>query len=856
MSNSSLSNWKPNGNTLSAFLSINSIGIICASIISQVSGNSSRIRVVFFIVSIIIGIIFCAIAIKIRMRKAGSFSWFFHDRPKLEFVLMVSTFLIFIIFWSLIWTPLDRFGGFYYYIQAAFPYLIWITLASLGALGLQLANRYGFDFQRLLKFFGKQKSIFLLMGGLFLLFLTISWIASIRVVGVKPIEEDFWYGAGVPILAFQVYGALVVGFILSILINKQNIRLLNNNYVVDIFVFVLIWVISAFLWAKEPVKPDFLVTSPVAPNFEMYPDYDARNYDVMSQFAVIGQGINNHSFFDRVLYPAFLVYLHTFVGQNYSRVMAYQSTIFAILPGLLYFLARFIYNRSSGIVLGLLAALRGINQINLGSIIETAHQKQMLTEYPTAVSLVLTTLLLILWLKYPRSKWWLVGISGGVVGISTLLRPHTLILIPVFITIAFFVYRHQAKIWLFTSTLFIVSALLAVIPWAQFSGQNISIFDLYFTRIRDVIQQRYTINPDHIANYSGLNPNLTKPTPIRALYHQSVKSEKGILAFATDNFLNNLVTTVEILPTTPFNLEPRTVVKKTETFWKPYWDGKLSNWAKVMILLNLLIVSLGLAAAYKRARLGGITPLIIMLAYYFINSLGRTSGGRYIVPADWVILLYYVIGLVSVFNLAKTLYISPQIPLEPNIKDTFNISKWFPGLLIGVLLFSFAMGSLIPISQQLNPIRFPNQSEIVQSSLLSSISNNNTVYSKTNLEKFLSTNGAVILTGRSLYPRQFNINEGLDISVYEYYHNMPFPRTLLTVIGQNGETVIVLPTSTPALIANASDVMVVGCKVKGYVIARAVIRLTDNKIFESLNRKDPLVCPMVLPVCDNNKSCH
>ena len=849
--------WKPSNKAISIFLYINAVGVFIAGVSSILNGRFSFARVLILIISLFLSCGFCIIAWQTK-NKIWEKSWLkFSSRKNSDVLLIIFFSLLFIINWSLVWTPLESFGGLYYYIALAFPYFIWLTIASGWALGLLSASRCGVDIHQFIKGLTKQKSTFKIWGGFLLVFTILAWIASFRILGVKPAEEDFWYGAGVPVLAFQVFWAMIAGTSISFIIDKSIIRFPQLTTQIKLALFLLIWAISAFFWAKEPVKPDFLVTQPVAPNFEMYPDYDARNYDLMSQFAMIGQGINNHNFFDRALYPAFLVYLHALAGQNYSYLMAIQSALFAILPALLFLIGSSIYNRTSGIVLGILAAQRGINQINLGSIIETAHQKQMLTEYPTAVLLVLTTLLLIQWIRNPQKYWWMAGIAGGIVGISTLLRPHTLVLIPVFFVLAFLVYRHQTRIWIGISTLFFASAILSVIPWSQFSGQNISIFDLYFTRIRDVIKQRYDQNIVPGGN-NGSRPTVEISTgePHQAVYAQKPQAPKGIIVFATDNFLNNLVTSFQILPTTPYNLEPRTVVKKIENFWKPYWDGKLSDWAKILIPLNIIIIALGLGTAVKRAQLSGLIPLIIMISYMLINAFGRTSGGRYIVPIDWTILIYYVFGLITLFDISKTLYLRPLAPSETILESKTGKSNWQSGTLM-VLLFSLSIGSLIPLSQQIYPIKYQSQTTITKASIVSTIFEKQPgVYSKTNLINFMSSSDAVILTGRSLYPRQFNINEGLDISVYNYYHTMPFPRTLFTLIGDQGEAVIILPRTTPAQISNAADVLVIGCKSNGYVIAKAVIRLDDKYIYESINKDAPLACPLEIPTCDNNKICH
>jgi hypothetical protein len=855
MGEDKVSGWKPDHSTVSTFLYLCAAGLVLAGLISFTSGRASPIRIVILSFAIILSGGLCFIAWQIKNKIGLLIQWDSLLGKKVQIILIALNFILLIIGWIVIWTPLESFGGYYYYILNAYPFVVWLTCSSAVALILLLSSHFGFNFQRFLKHLHDRQDALLIAAGLFLIFAILAWIASFRVVGVKPIDEDFWYGAGVPVLTFQVLAALITGIGVSLVIEKWVGDLSKHAFQINLFLFLLIWLVFAVFWAKEPVKPDFLITQPVAPNFEMYPDYDARNYDVMSQFALIGQGINNHSFFDRVLYPAFITYLHTFGGQDYSSIMALQSALFAILPALLYLIGSSIYNRTSGLSLGILAGLRGINQINIGNIIETAHQKHMLTEYPTAILLVLTAFLLIKWIQNPTKNWTLAGIAGGIIGISTLLRPHTLVIIPIFIILAFLVYRKRTRIGFGVGTLFLLSALLVIMPWIQFGGQNISIFRLYFTRIEDVIRQRY---PDL------LTPEGRQSIPVseipqgslhQALYNPELKPDKSILAFTADNFLNNLVTAVESLPTSMFNLEPREVVKKTENFWIPYWDGKLSNWAKLLIPFNLMVLALGLGAAWKRARLGGLIPLLIMVFYFVINALGRTSGGRYLVPADWVILIYYVLGLVAIFELISSVFVQTNKPVEKIPSLPMPITPWWKVSLL-VLLISITIGSSIPIAQLINPQRYKNQPPAEQSALFASLSDKSLGLTPDEIQKFLSSENAVIFTGRSLYPRQFNKDEGLDVSVYNFYHSMPFPRTLFTVIGPLGEKVIILPRTEPAQIPNSTDVMVLGCQADGFVMAWAVARLDERSVYGRIPSSTELTCPLPDPICDNNKSCH
>jgi len=413
------SSWKPGRRIIYSFFYICAAGLILASIVSASSGHISLTRIIIIALAFFISLGIFVIGWQVQNNGISLAWWNKLAGEKFLFFLNIITFLIFCLFWIITWTPINSFAHFFYYIQAAYPFIIWLNVVNGLAVLLLLSARIGLDIHQPLFYFRKYMVTLISTSICLIIILFIARLSSQRVIGVSAENEDFWYGAGVPVLAFQVSLSLFIGFSFQYLLSLWSKRSFPSLKYLDLFLFLALWALAAWLWANEPVKPDFLITKPVAPNFEMYPDYDARNYDLMSQFALIGQGINNHSFFDRVLYPAFLTYLHTLAGQNYVELMTIQAAVFAIQPALLFLIGTTLFNRTGGLTLGILAALRGVNHINIGNIIETAHQKQMLTEYPTAIMLVLTTLLLIKWIQKPEKYWLLAGFSGCIVALTT-----------------------------------------------------------------------------------------------------------------------------------------------------------------------------------------------------------------------------------------------------------------------------------------------------------------------------------------------------------------------------------------------------------------------------------------------------
>ena len=78
----------------------------------------------------------------------------------------------------------------------------------------------------------------------------------------------------------------------------------------DALVFILIWVMAAVFWIKEPMPPSYFSPGPNPPTYQNYPNSDAMGYDLTAQDALIGQKYNNGKYVDKPFYAAFLTLLH------------------------------------------------------------------------------------------------------------------------------------------------------------------------------------------------------------------------------------------------------------------------------------------------------------------------------------------------------------------------------------------------------------------------------------------------------------------------------------------------------------------------------------------------------------------
>jgi len=782
-----------------------------------------------------------------------------------------GTVIVFISGWVVSFTPAYRFLEFKEYVARLSPIINWLTFVSALTFTVAWIEEYGFDWEHLRDVLRAQKKT-LTFALIPLTVFALTWVMiSASGLGLK-VSEDYWYGAGVPVLLIQVLLAFALGLGMFVL-ERSSIKLPSRT---DILIFFLIWAVTAFLWAREPLRDSYFSPGPLKPNLEYYPYSDGATFDSASQFALIGQGINNGLFFDRALYMGFLVFLHTFAGQNYVQVVALQAAIYAVLPGILYLLGKNIHSRTFGVVLAALTALRGLNSIAGSSMIDLASPKQMLTDFPTAIFAAWFVLMAVKWLKAPEKNYTHAVWMGGIAGLALLLRTHALFLALFGALLAVLVYWRQKTRGLIIAAIIAAAMFASILPWGIRSDG--SVFDIYMRRIRTVIQERYYTSPAPTAVAPAANstpvaniptaaapqatamPLAENPAPVNAIPDKI--HPVSLPASMATHFLHNMATSFFILPTSPDFHDLPTLLKEAVPFWKQYWDGGLNTVNTVFFIFNLSVIALGIGIAWKFARYAGLIPFFTFLVYNLGNAMARTSGGRYVAPTDWVIILYFALGLLQLilWGLAGFKLEADFDNLRSAAADNAprSTSTWEPLIKItGILLTFVLIGSLLPLSETLFPRRYPLQTQaelytvLDEQGLLREIGLDKAAL-QTASQQWPSLQ---VINGRALYPRFYQENKGESKRQYPFLR-LPYPRMAFIVIGPQGMNQVILPKEEASYFPNASDVFVLGCQQGTDIDALAVIVVQGDNVVYVRQPSTPLQCPLPQPVCDQNHVCR
>ncbi|MEJ5201772.1 MAG: hypothetical protein WHV66_06015 [Anaerolineales bacterium] len=628
--------------------------------------------------------------------------------------------------------------------------------------------------------------------------------------------------------------------------------------------FFLIWLTGAVLWVAEPQPPTFFAPGPYPPNEELYPFSDAATYDLSAQYALIGQKLGNGFHVDKPLYSTFLLGLHLVAGQDYSLLVNVQSAILAVLPALLYLLLRQLFNRPTGLLAATLMIFQGINSITASRYIQTSHPKLVMSEFFLAVFLGLFVIWLVRWLARPNKNKVAPLVVGGTLSLATLVRHNVWLLIaatPLFALPAFW---RRWRAWLVSVTLMMATLFLTSLPWMWRTTQVTGTPFYFLGPVRGVVwMKRYlpaistptslltpqmptiiTAKPNSGAESSLADINVSEPDMMRKL--------TGAMSFISAHFFHNLIASVFILPLTPVFEDLGHILREVFPFWQVSWNGTMPPWVMIVLICNLFLIALGVAAAWQRWRFAGWAPLGVFITYLLACAVARTSGGRYIVPVSWIVLVYYAVGWGEILNwLCILLGIDFEVPEKQPLLSYGARPKLLRSVLV-VMVF-LVIGSSPLLADVTFPRIYNEQSEL---QLLGELERSG-ILKQTGLDfaalaAFSSAEDGWVARGRALYPRFYLQDQG---EAENYTRIRPYPRLTFYLIGADINSGIVLPLDGIPQLPNGAEVVVIGCTGKFAVDAWSIIWL-DHQTAYRRSPVAPLRCPLPEPKCDENHVCQ
>jgi len=788
------------------------------------------------------------------------------------FILQLLFSSLIISGWILSFTSPDQFGEASSYIEPLRPVFIWMTLVGFQTLMPIMIFRNGFFWESFKESVSNNRHIFKKILLVFIIILG-TW-GFMACTGIGIIKDSlYWRNPGTPILGSQIFLSLCAG-IGALVISSLSKKKLSPKF--EMVICVLIWMIAAFLWVREPQQRTFFSPGPYPPNRSYYPFSDAAGYDLSAQFALIGQGFSNGKNVDKPLLSAFILVLHFIAGQDINHVINLQVILFAAFPVILYLLGRNIHSRIAGLILAFLAIFKEMNAIASAGAIFNSNSKLILSEIPLEIVMALLTFCLVKWLKSSGNDYLYILAAGGLLGFTTLIRHNTWGLFPGLLLLVFWVYRRQRK-RLALSILGVLFALSAVlIPWFWRSYQVLGYPFYFYGPMRSVVyQDRYTpsISSEEELLLESTQVPATAPTSLISTPEAQPESQpsvnwvgniweryRGVVQFVSSHFFHGLVSTTLMLPSRLEYEDISALVKAPGSFWDPNWDGSLSTENAILISLNLALVAIGVGFAWARWKLAGLMPLVISVSYLFTTALARTSGGRYIVPADWVVYFYFGLGIAELIVWIAMLFRYKSNSLElltqksPEELPVSKLQQRFKPVVLFMILITF--GVSIPLWEKLLPLRFPEQiNQEVYAQLEMEGRLNDLGFPKEDIRTFIDQVDAVLQRGMALSPRFYGVKEG-ETDRFSDYRVMGFPRLVITLINIKGGEGVILPLKKSMdTFTNGASIIVLGCREKKGIRALAIM-IPDEDLTYRRFPAATLSCPIPDPVCDDNRVCR
>ena len=718
-------------------------------------------------------------------------------------------YLILFLCWIVIIFPAYRFGKYEVIYTRIQPLIILISSLI-------------FTFLILLKFKINKSSINLSSNInvkillIFLIFVSLVWIFLITTRIGLDIDHNFWGGAATPILPLVLYTSLFIPILLTSLWKKSRMDVNKWNWIIKFFPIIL-FLSAILIWNLEPFTPHFFAPKVRAPNYEYYPYSDAHIYDMTAQSLLNGEGYMNRGYVQRPLYGFMLFLFHNLVGENYLNVVFLQTILYAFFPVLMFYLGKKLFSPFIGISLGILSILRELTAFKASPFMEIVHSKLYMTDTWASLFALLITILVIYWFMNKKENHLLLVLIGLIMGISLLMRINLLfIFIPIFATV-FIKNNKNFKSRLLRVGILGLSTFIILLPWMLRNYYQIGEFGIEPQKFRMVIETRFNVEESDASE--EINSPKTSPMIMPEIVDQhtnekiEIQNYLNILRFTTANFLHNEIHSILIFPNSILAESIKGVIVNND-YIQETWVGEINPRQFIAIIINLLFIGLGISISYKKYGWFGLFPLSIHLFYNLSNGLARVSGWRYVIVTDWVIILYYMVGIIFILHtllhkigladIGSNVFSNHETVLSGYKEKSTNKRP--------IILSSIIIVALISIGMVLPEILIEKEyrGEITKDEFLQLMELYNIDYDHDKMRSLADDPDFVYIHTKAFYPRYYEPGEGEPgfniewISAKEY-GNLGFMIVSPQITGASIEV-----EKSPEFFPHDTDVFIIG----------------------------------------------
>ena len=558
-----------------------------------------------------------------------------------------------------------------------------------------------------------------------------------------------WQGVGVPVTAGWVWFSVIMAAAAAWLVRRLPSR-------AGLWLSVGIWVLAVGVWMGTSPAYSYFRTPELPPHNVAYPASDAAAFDLMSW-----QGVEGYGYYPTKRFPwgnpfyrklGFIGILSTFhlVTSNYARYEWLVLVVLALTPVLLFWVVWRSYRWEAGLLLALLMIGQEYNAIHAGELVHTtSHVRLLMSEPWMRLWLVMfAAVVVLLYRRYHLRGWQSVAV-GSTLGFAFLVRAEAMLLLvgwpAAWMVIERLIkprrWKRDARRWL--AVIFFVFGIGVVfLPWMgrsvvltshlrpQSPAYRTPWFFWYQIKAPFSPEYRDAVFPTSWFPSQNVFFTITAGKAMAAPRSRVVASErqpdigntaskdygtviKGIVNLAVRNALASILA----LPPT-VEIAPLADTLNTSPFWrtKRLFSFQWGWFAWLMLVFNVGVLAMGMVNLWQdseESRLLLLTVLFVWGGYLLAVALPRSSGGRYIVPVNWIPLLFYAVGLARLTEWGGEYLRGCEIhriilPSRPVLGGTLRHARWWALLSIGlswwVVVLEFgAMGWVVYRGQATPP---------------------------------------------------------------------------------------------------------------------------------------------------------
>ncbi len=645
-------------------------------------------------------------------------------------------------------------------------------------------------------------------------FVVLIWGASLRLGWGVNVFDGWIADWGIPLLEWQVI-LLLVTFLHTFVFVKANAGTKKWLKIgrKEILIAVVLWAITFCVWNYTEFDFDgsYFNTAPTAPTYEIYPHSDARQYYSASVEFITGDGVDNS--FARQYYVLLIALGNLVFDFNISKILTAQIVILSMIPGLLYLLAVQFEERLAGLFLALVVILRETNAIRNAGALNTTPVHLLMSDMVCLFLIVLNLYFAVRWVKagVQENRQFFALLTGIFLGINIAMRIYVILFVPVLVVLLFFTQKER-KMWWREMVFYGMGLAIAILP---------VLLRNYLAT--GVITLERPIFWDHFMNFSSMSNTTsaaeTDPT-LGGILHNLLMNVGPLVQKTGNHFTNDLLSNwMTFFATSKVAAEGTYfyyLVPDMATRWQNFGG------ARVLVTLGIGVLSmLGMARVLKRQLQAGL----VLVSFYLTYALGMAwvgaSGWRFILPVDWILLWFVILGVLQILDWFLPSNIRET---DKNLRDEKQISPlatWSVG--IGFLL----LASVYLIRHLFLPMPYLERTSEENCELV--------MGQEAGFCEDALANGIRFEAGRLLYPSFYAKNTYFDQAKdYDAFKFQNFDRYTFTYIGE-GPKQVFFPSEDDNLPFVNGMKVVVGLQEasSGWQVVY-LYDISDNRLYSSI----------------------